>query len=97
MTAKKGPKIVQITPQGAMLWDTPEPVRLVSPSPFGPFGQQRQRLGPSPAHLARLRRRYRSPYLHWHKRFERSNAAGKFVAALEDEQEDRPETPPGHP
>lgn len=81
MASKKESKIVQITPQGAMLWDQPEAVRVVPPTvPASIFTQ------PSPARLAALRQRYRG-FTHEHKQLIRDNAAGRFVASLPGNKE----------
>jgi hypothetical protein len=87
MSAKKEPKVVQITPQGAMLWDAPEAVQVVAASPFGRRSPV-YRQGPSPARIAELRRKYAS--MHWHKRLPRPpaalNTAERYVAGLDDEE-----------
>jgi hypothetical protein len=94
MSKQKPPKIVQLSPQGAWLWDQPEPV-VVAPSPFG-LGRRspHYRAGPSPARLAELRQKYAS--MHWHKQLIRDNAAGRFAASLgREESEASLDTPLG--
>jgi hypothetical protein len=83
MSKQKPPKIVEVGPTGAWLWDSPEPVQMVAPSPYSrrsPYF----RAGPSPARLAQLRAKYAS--MHWHKQLIRDNAAGRFLASLGREE-----------